>query len=135
MDKQQVLRVESWQGHLIRFVDRSGEWEAVAKDITDAMGYLEPSTALRNMPGKYKGLYRIQSTSEKAKAPLSLEVITLTEQGIYRLIMRSNKPAAETFQDWVFERGGGSRGGLSHGLHEGRSARDCVRQGTADRSH
>lgn len=103
MDKQQVLRVESWQGHLIRFVDRSGEWEAVAKDITDAMGYLEPSTALRNMPGKYKGLYRIQSTSEKAKAPLSLEVITLTEQGIYRLIMRSNKPAAEAFQDWVFD--------------------------------
>jgi prophage antirepressor-like protein len=27
---------------------------------------------------------------------------TLTEKGLYRLIMRSNKPEAEDFQDWVF---------------------------------
>ncbi|MDE3295709.1 BRO-N domain-containing protein [Lacticaseibacillus rhamnosus] len=96
-------KTELWDGHPIRFTMHAGEWYAVAKDITDALGYLEPSTALRNMPSKYKGLHRIQSTSEKTKAPLSLEVITLTEQGIYRLIMRSNKPKAEAFQDWVFQ--------------------------------
>lgn len=103
MDKQQILRVESWQGHLIRFVDQSGEWEAVAKDVTDALGYRDPNIALRKMPAKYRGTYRVRITSVKPQAPSSQEMLTLKEQGIYRLIMRSNKPAAETFQDWVFD--------------------------------
>lgn len=103
MGKQQILRVESWQGHLIRFVDQSGEWEAVAKDVTDALGYRDPNMALRKMPVKYRGAYRVRITSDKAKAPSSQEMLTLKEQGIYRLIMRSNKPAAEAFQDWVFD--------------------------------
>ena len=30
-------------------------------------------------------------------------MITLNEKGLYRLIMRSNKPEAEEFQDWVYE--------------------------------
>lgn len=31
------------------------------------------------------------------------EMIILNEKGLYRMIMRSNKPEAEIFQDWVYE--------------------------------
>lgn len=30
-------------------------------------------------------------------------MIVLNEKGIYRLIMRSNKPEKEEFQDWIYE--------------------------------
>jgi hypothetical protein len=32
-----------------------------------------------------------------------ITVKTLNEKGIYRFIMRSNKPEAEAFQDWVYD--------------------------------
>lgn len=32
------IRVENWNGYNIRFVDHNGEWWAVAKDVTDALG-------------------------------------------------------------------------------------------------
>lgn len=55
------------------------------------------------MPDKYKGTYKVRITSDKTKAPETQEMIILNEKGIYRLIMRSNKPEAETFQDWIYE--------------------------------
>lgn len=30
-------------------------------------------------------------------------MVVLSEKGLYRLIMRSNKPKAESFQDWVYD--------------------------------
>lgn len=42
-------------------------------------------------------------TSGKTKSRKSQDMIVLNEKGIYRLIMRSNKPEAEAFQDWVYE--------------------------------
>jgi prophage antirepressor-like protein len=32
------MRVENWNGHGIRFVDKDGEWWAVAKDVAAAYG-------------------------------------------------------------------------------------------------
>ena len=31
------MRIENWQGHDIRFVEVSGEWYAILKDICDAL--------------------------------------------------------------------------------------------------
>ncbi len=31
------MRIEKWQGHDIRFVEVSGEWYAILKDICDAL--------------------------------------------------------------------------------------------------
>ena len=32
------MRVESWCGHDIRFIEENGEWWAILKDICDALG-------------------------------------------------------------------------------------------------
>lgn len=61
------------------------------------MGFRDSNVALRKMPSKYKGAYKVRTLGGKQK------VTVLNEKGLYRLIMRSNKPEAEEFQDWVFD--------------------------------
>lgn len=90
-------KVENWDGYDIRFVGIDNEWYAVASDIAKAMGFKDAHTALRKMPAKYKGRYKVPTLGG------SQEANVLNEKGLYRLIMRSNKPKAEEFQDWVFD--------------------------------
>jgi len=106
------MKTESWNGYEIRFVEKDGEWWAVAKDITDALGFSQAKDATRKMSKKYKGVYKVPTTSvcegtnrriTSDRARKTQEMIVLNEKGLYRLIMRSNKPEAEDFQDWVYE--------------------------------
>lgn len=41
------MKVENWNGHAIRFVERNGEWWAVLKDVCDALGLQANLTARR----------------------------------------------------------------------------------------
>ena len=91
------MKKEIWNGYEIRFVEKDGEWWAVAKDITDALGFRDANVATRKMPDKYKGAHKVRTLGGEQ------EVTVLNEKGLYRLIMRSNKPEAEDFQDWVYE--------------------------------
>ncbi|TLQ07082.1 phage repressor protein [Marinilactibacillus psychrotolerans] len=108
------MKTENWNGHEIRFVSIDKEWHAIAKDVTDALGFSQAKDAIRKMPKKYLGkVYKVPTTSiskvghetsvRSKYARKSQDMITLTEKGLYRLIMRSNKKEAEEFQDWVFE--------------------------------
>ena len=91
------MKTEIWNGYPIRFVEKNGEWWAVAKDITDSLGFAQAKDATRKMPEKYKGAYKVPTLGGEQ------EMIVLNEKGLYRLIMRSHKPEAEEFQDWVYE--------------------------------
>ncbi|MGF9907302.1 BRO-N domain-containing protein [Brevibacillus porteri] len=100
------IRVESWMGHSIRFVERTqGDWWAVAADVTKALGIKNTSEAVNGNPKKRaKGLRDSEKGICKLYTPGGeQEVLVVNEPGIYRLIFRSNKPEAEAFQDWVFE--------------------------------
>lgn len=91
------MRIENWNGYDIRFVEKNGEWWAVAKDIAKAMSYRDAEKAIRTLKAKYKSTHKVGTNKG------SREVAILNEKGIYRLIMRSNKPEAEEFQDFVYE--------------------------------
>lgn len=91
------IKVEQWLNNEIRFVEVNGEWQAVAKDVTDALDIKLSGHTFAKMRDDYKGRYEIPTPGGKQ------EVLTLTEKGMYRFIMRSNKPEAEDFQDWVFD--------------------------------
>lgn len=116
------MKVENWNGYKIRFVEKDGEWWAVAKDVAAALGYRDAEKATRYLPVKYKGTHKVSTTSDKgtpkqgitsekdnlSKVPLKTraretqDMVVLNEPGLYRLIMRSHKPEAEAFQDWVY---------------------------------
>lgn len=34
----ETIKIENWNGHHIRFVDVDGEWQAVLRDVCDALG-------------------------------------------------------------------------------------------------
>lgn len=43
------MKRESWAGHSIRFVERSGEWWAVAQDVCEALGLKQVTRAIRSL--------------------------------------------------------------------------------------
>lgn len=53
----------------------------------------DTNMALKGIPEKHKAK---QSLGLRGRAPW-----VITEAGLYRLVMRSNKPEAAEFQDWV----------------------------------
>ena len=99
------IKTELWNGHEIRFVEKDGEWWAVAKDVTDALGFRDAFNGTNRIPDDYKESILLCDThkgSTTSRARNTQEMICLSELGLYRLIMRSNKPEAEAFQMWVY---------------------------------
>lgn len=91
------LKIENWNDYSIRFVEKDGEWWAVAKDVALALAYSDTKTMTRKVNAKFKGEYPIPTLGGTQK------MVVLSEQGLYKVIMRSNKKEAEVFQEWVYE--------------------------------
>lgn len=98
------MKRESRAGHSIRFVERSGEWWAVAQDVCEALGLRYVTKAMKSLKNVQQynvcDLNNSQVTS-RARDTQAMNIIG--EKDIYRLIFKSRKPEAEAFQDWVYE--------------------------------
>ncbi|MBN9687104.1 MULTISPECIES: BRO family protein [unclassified Corallococcus] len=70
----------------------------VAKDVAEALGYVwNGSAAIAHVPEKWRVVRSVLTTSGTKEMP------TLTEQGLYFFLGRSDKPKALPFQMWVAE--------------------------------
>jgi prophage antirepressor-like protein len=90
------MKIETWNGHPIRFVERVGEWWAVAKDVAEALGYENTRDAVIK---HCKGVAKRYLLTKGGKQQVSV----IPEKDIYRLIFHSRLPEAEAFQDWIFD--------------------------------
>ncbi|RKS90908.1 prophage antirepressor-like protein [Sphingosinicella microcystinivorans] len=97
----------NFKGHQVRHVMIEGEPWFVAADVCRALGlYISDrgqanvTVALRKVEQAETRLYPIQ-TPVPTKADHVTEMKVVSEPGLYMLIMRSDKPEAATFQDWV----------------------------------
>lgn len=79
----------------IRFIEKDGEYWAVAGDVAKALGFRDSYTAIRVLPNHVKDTHKVRTLGGEQ----CMSVIN--EKGIYRLVMRSNKTEAEDFQDWI----------------------------------
>ena len=81
----------------IRVIEIEGEPWFVAPDALNAMGYTQGNYASirRKLGDNEKGVKRIPTLG----GPQNVSVIS--ESGLYKIIMRSDKPEARAFQDWV----------------------------------
>ncbi len=84
----------------IRVVDQNGEPWFIAKDVATALGYENPRKAVRDHC-KHVKLLKSNESELFTISPRGMNIIS--EQDVYRLIMRSNLPTAVKFQDWVCE--------------------------------
>ena len=99
------MKRESWAGHSIRFVERSGEWWAVAQDVCEALGLRYVTKAMKSLKNVQQynvcDLNNSQVSSNGVRNMQTMNIIG--EKDIYRLVFKSRKPEAEAFQDWVYE--------------------------------
>lgn len=97
------MKIELWNGYPIRFVEKGGEWWAVAKDVAVALGYANPSMAVVN---HCKGVSKLDIPSRGGKQQTSI----ISEIDIYNLIFEAAKQSrskkvkekAEEFKIWAF---------------------------------
>jgi len=75
--------------------DNHGNPWFVAKDVCDILGLENITNALVKIPEKHLGLIRLMSGGQFR------EMKTVDEPGLYRLILRSDKPQSEPFMEWV----------------------------------
>ena len=85
-----------FQDQQVRVITIDGEPWFVAADVATTLCYTNPAKAVRDhvRAGQAK-------VNESCTLDLHPQTVLINEAGLYRLIMRSNMPDAERFQDWV----------------------------------
>ena len=78
----------------IRVLGTNDDTWYIAKDICVVLGFKNVTEALRHVPENQRGVTLVNPNT-------SQNCIKITEQAMYKLIMRSNKPTAQNFQDYV----------------------------------
>lgn len=91
------MKIENWNGHDIRFVEREGEWWAVAVDIAKALDLGNTTKLVKRLDLEDKALTTIQGLN-RGNEPVNI----INEFGIYKAIMTSRKEEARQFERWVF---------------------------------
>ena len=98
------MKRESWAGHSIRFIERSGEWWAVAQDVCEALGLKQVTRAMSSLKNVQQyNVCDLTNSKVTSRARDTQAMNIIGEKDIYRLIFKSRKPEAEAFQDWVYE--------------------------------
>ena len=74
--------------------DQGNPW-FVAKDVCDILGLTDPSKATEKFLKSEKGTSQIRTLGGLQ------ELLIISEFGLYRLVMRSDKPSATAFRHWL----------------------------------
>jgi len=94
------LKTFTFELNDIRVIDLDGKPMFVARDVALVLGYSNPARSVNDHCKHVEILKTTDSVSLDIPAR-GLQVIP--ESDLYRLIMRSDMPEAERFQDWVTE--------------------------------
>lgn len=92
-----LLNTFNFEGRApIRTVIAGGEPLWVAKDVAEALGYRWAGIAsINHVPSEWRGINSVLTPSGVQ------DMATLSEQGLYFFLGRSDKPAALPFQKWI----------------------------------
>ena len=91
------MKIETWNGYEIRFVEKDGEWWAVLKDVCDALG-LKTYHVKERLP---EDLVSTDTLIDRNGRPH--DYLVVSELGIYEAFGNSRKPEAQAFRRWMFE--------------------------------
>ena len=93
----QVPEVFVFHTHSVRIfpTDDGISFVAVASDVASVLGYDTAKDFLRQVPEHHRGKQKVPTRGGPQ------DVLTVSEAGLYRGVLRSNKPEAEPFMEWV----------------------------------
>jgi prophage antirepressor-like protein len=91
-----AITLFNFEGSQVRVsIDEKGEPWFVAKDIALALGYEWCSTTVGHVPERWKGGRSVLTPGGNQS------LLTLSESGLNFFVMRSDKPKAFPFQEWL----------------------------------
>ena len=101
------MRIETWCGYDIRFVEIDGEWYAILKDICDALDLRTDSVSQRLDPSMVERV-RVDvsdhnSTGVSSRARKTQDMLAVNEIGIYEALFASRRLEARKFRCWSAE--------------------------------
>jgi prophage antirepressor-like protein len=76
-------------------VDDLGNPRFVAKDVCDPLGFGNPRSSLALLDDDEKGVHTVDTPGGPQK------LTTISESGLYSMVLRSRKPEAKRFKKWV----------------------------------
>ena len=123
------MKIETWYGHEIRFVEINGKWYAILKDICDALKLrtndvaqridpdmlervlveepdLTPVASVSNSHKPVKTITKAEigkDISRKRGERKTIWMLAVNEAGIYQALFASRKLEARKFQLWTFD--------------------------------
>ena len=98
------MKIETWQGHEIRFIEKDGEWWAILKDICDALNLRTDSVSQRLDPDMMEKI-TVEvcdhiSTGVTSRARKTQTMLAVNEYGIYEALFASRRLEARKFRRW-----------------------------------
>ena len=101
------MRIETWCGYDIRFVEIDGEWYAILKDICDALDLRTDSVSQRLDPSMVErvrvNISDHNSTGVSSRARKTQDMLAVNEIGIYEALFASRRLEARKFRRWSAE--------------------------------
>lgn len=94
MNEMQIFKNEEFGS--VRTVDVDGKIYFVASDVAKSLGYVIPHKAVQT---HCKGVLKWNIPTNSGNQ----DMLIIPEGDIYRLIIKSQLPAAEKFEHWVFD--------------------------------
>jgi prophage antirepressor-like protein len=91
------IEIHNFENKNVRIVGSNTDPWFTVKDICTILDLSNVTAVLKNIPEKWKGMRKISSSSGEQ------DMLVVNESGLYKLIMRSTKPIAQKFQEWVCE--------------------------------
>ncbi|MER2539337.1 MAG: BRO family protein [Azonexus sp.] len=94
----QAMTQFNFHTHAIRVfpTDDGSSFFAVAADVAKVLGFSKANDFTRNIPEKHKGAHKVRTIDRGYQ-----EMQVVDEAGLYYGTLRSNRPEAEPFVEWV----------------------------------
>lgn len=96
------LMIFDFEGHQVRTSGTSDDPLFALVDVCRVLELSNPSEVAKRLKPKYLTSEKLRGNGS-AQGSRQSESLFVSEPGLYQIMFRSNKPAAERFQDWVFE--------------------------------
>jgi prophage antirepressor-like protein len=107
------MKIETWCGYDIRFIEINGEWWAILKDICDALDLKTWKVSQRLSPDMLEKI-RVEvsdrhsryitcdpgSTGASSRARKTQDMLAVNELGIYEALFASRRLEARKFRRW-----------------------------------
>lgn len=97
-----IIQPFDFKGHKVRTLTfETGQTWWVLKDVCEVLGLSNPSRAAQRLDDDEVSKFDIRPNSELGRGLFNTEANIVNESGLYKIVLRSDKPEAKEFQRWV----------------------------------